>query len=396
MTHHNWKPVVKLLKVRTGKVTRDQILLAKTLGVKLDQSLPALVAAQQLRSLLEAELLIRPPGEVTEPQLEFLRDLEEQLERVAVVEPASRAEASAWIEVLDTERAIRALKGLRLSAGDVVSRSLTDDEPGEIVASITDDGTVYFKGGGGKRSRPHKLRMLVRHGDNSEGANRLRFTAEERIAASKSRAQSVSSADIVHLAPFKVTESAGRPEGTLVQNTLDGATDERPLQSLFTKEPSILASLVRGTRGVFVRPLPRLGGEYVPDFAVAHIDSIGIHWTLVELESPAARLATSSGEPAAKLRTAVQQVNDWRDWLGDNLGYARNRLSENGLGLTGITSRPSAVVLIGTAQETPQRFENQRRRYRQESDIIVHTYSWLVEVLNTWHHPILSPLGEAL
>ena len=62
--------------------------------------------------------------------------------------------------------------------------------------------------------------------------------------------------------------------------------DERLLQRFITENPGILAALVRGSYGTFVLPWPCLGADFVPDLLVAQADSIGINWTMVELESP--------------------------------------------------------------------------------------------------------------
>jgi hypothetical protein len=161
-----------------------------------------------------------------------------------------------------------------------------------------------------------------------------------------------------------------------------------------TDTPSVLASLVRSTYGTYVLPLPRLGAQYVPDFAIAAADSAGIHWTVVEIESPTATLSTQDGRFAVKLREAIDQINDWRDWLASHLAYARSPVAENGLGLAGIDTSPQALVLIGVAGHRHPKFNTARRRLVQEQRINVHSYSWLVQTLRSHAHPLLAPLDD--
>ena len=75
---------------------------------------------------------------------------------------------------------------------------------------------------------------------------------------------------------------------------LESAADERPLQKFLGSRPGMLAQQISACCR-WVIALPRLDAEYVPDFAVARLDNSGLRWTLVELESPRARLFTQQG-----------------------------------------------------------------------------------------------------
>lgn len=390
MTHANWRSAVAAIDQQLETVTPSQRDLASQLGVKLDPQSPALVAAQQLSRALEDPLLLSPPLDPSPGQLEFLEDLVDALGPELDPEPDTRDLASAWIDVLVLRRSKAALERLKLQRGDVVS--VGDASAPEIVSSVGDDGTVYFAGGGGQRSQPHRLVLLARCDELSENAEEHRDAARTRIAQRNAVTGTNSAARLAPLLPFRVAELASRPEATMLQDALDSAKDERPMQKLIGRNPSILAALVRSTSGTYVLPLPRLGSQYVPDFAICATDSAGLHWTFVELESPTAQLYMQNGEPAKGIRTAIRQIDDWRDWLENNLDYARRPKSEDGLGLVGIGSNPKALVLIGVAGARPHKFNSKRQRIQAEQRITIHSYSWLVSILRTWDRPIHSPL----
>ncbi|MGH8350692.1 MAG: Shedu anti-phage system protein SduA domain-containing protein, partial [Pseudomonas sp.] len=74
-----------------------------------------------------------------------------------------------------------------------------------------------------------------------------------------------------------------------------------------------------------------------PDFLVARLDSLGVKWVLVELESPTAPLFTKDRRESRQLAKGISQINEWRRWLDDNRTYAR-RAGRSGLGLKDIAS----------------------------------------------------------
>ena len=87
---------------------------------------------------------------------------------------------------------------------------------------------------------------------------------------------------------------------------------------------------------------PELGAEYIPDFLLASITSVGFQWVAIELENPNAKALTKVGLPARKLAEALGQARDWRMWLTDNVAYAREER-----GLKDIDGSCDAFVIIG-------------------------------------------------
>ena len=126
------------------------------------------------------------------------------------------------------------------------------------------------------------------------------------------------------------------------ERALGDAPDERPLQTFLSSFPVLLGPLAPAGGAYWCLDRPRLGSEFVPDFLLASITSVGFRWTMVELESPNEKALTKSGLPAKKLAEALKQIRDWRTWLTDNVAYARAEL-----GLKDIEANCSACVIIG-------------------------------------------------
>jgi len=160
------------------------------------------------------------------------------------------------------------------------------------------------------------------------------------------------------------------------ERALGDATDERPLQMFLASFPVLLAPLAQPGGKIWCLDRPRLGSEFVPDFLLASITSVGFQWTLIELESPAERALTRAGLPAKKLAEALKQVRDWRTWLTDNVAYARSEL-----GLKDIDSTCTAFVVIGRRDVIDPK---QIKTYRALStdSVTVMSYDRLLEHMN--------------
>lgn len=123
---------------------------------------------------------------------------------------------------------------------------------------------------------------------------------------------------------------------------LSDAADERPLQRFLASFPALLGPLAPPGSTYWCLDRPRLGAEFVPDFLLASITSVGFRWAMIELEGPNEKTLTRTGLPAKKMAEALKQVRDWRTWLTDNVAYAREEL-----GLKDIEANCPAFVIIG-------------------------------------------------
>jgi hypothetical protein len=134
-----------------------------------------------------------------------------------------------------------------------------------------------------------------------------------------------------------------------------------------------------GGHGRWAIPQFRFGSEHVADFVVGRKDSMGYHWTLVELEGCNEPLFTGAGETAKMLRHAIKQIQDWRIWLESNLPYAQRERADRGLGLRNINAESDGLILIGRRSSVDDSTKTLRRRIGRENRIEIHTYDWLLE-----------------
>lgn len=157
------------------------------------------------------------------------------------------------------------------------------------------------------------------------------------------------------------------------ERVLDDAVDERPLQELLASSPVLLGPLVPPGGSYWCLDRPQLGAEYIPDFLLATITSVGFKWVAIELESPNARALTKAALPANKLASALGQLRDWRTWLTENIAYARQER-----GLHDIDGTCEAFVVIGRRSTLDPR---QIKKYRALSNdgVTVMSYDRLLD-----------------
>ena len=231
---------------------------------------------------------------------------------------------------------------MSLADGD---RTFEDPAEGHAAASCADPGegrrcesnrlaNAHARRQSGCRSRPHGLYALAETSRNSAAISGRR---EDRLSGRGFRVSSIAPATRSLIQAFiQQHREASQP-----------CADRRSL-------------------GTYVRNQPSLGGQRYPDFALAVVDSGGVHWTLIELESPRVNAGLKSGQLAEKARTAVQQIETWREWLTVNLDFARRPRDEDGLGLVEIRPQCPGLVLIGRRASMRQISTAVQRRLLEE------------------------------
>lgn len=156
-----------------------------------------------------------------------------------------------------------------------------------------------------------------------------------------------------------------------LENTLNAAEDERPLQAFYEAHPYLLAIAFR-PHNCWVFPRPRLGGgRHIPDFLYCDRDSLGYRWVLIELESPKEEATTQGESISAKCQHAVEQILDYRGWLRDN-ALAEQREYPN------ISARCEGYVVIGRRDGARTDKEKRRLADFREQHIEVASYDRLV------------------
>ena len=167
-------------------------------------------------------------------------------------------------------------------------------------------------------------------------------------------------------------EEVDRLENEL-KRTISEAKDEKPLQTYFEVNPSMLVQVFRYGHGRWVFPRPRLGSEHIPDFMICGLDSAGPHWHLIELENPTYSVLRKNGEPKSAFTHARQQIDDWRIWLRKNIQYAQSEL-----GFTGLDTEFKATIVMGRRVDIKPVHQD---RYRELSrdNVEVMSYDRLFE-----------------
>ena len=169
-------------------------------------------------------------------------------------------------------------------------------------------------------------------------------------------------------------------DAAALQELLDRNPHELEMHRFLEDHPQFLIQILGAGHGRYQLSKPRFGAELIPDFLIAEMSSIGIQWHAVEIESPRSKAHRRDGLPSSKLNHAIGQIRDWRQWLRNNIDYARRPREQNGLGLVGIDDRVTGLILIGRRQEHNDRYNEFRRDEIDRRRIVIHSYDWLVDV----------------
>ncbi len=169
-------------------------------------------------------------------------------------------------------------------------------------------------------------------------------------------------------------------DGEALFALLESDPDEAEVHRFLEVDPRFLIQVLATGHGRYQISKPRFGAEFIPDFLVAEMSSIGIEWHLVEIESPGSPVHRKDGLPTQQLNHAIGQIRDWRNWLMSNRDYARRSKEEGGLGLVGIDAKASGLVIIGRRKNFTPRYNEFRRTMIDRERIVIHSYDWLVEI----------------
>ena len=371
----SWQEADVALAAEAGPATAKQLALASTVGVSIDPAIPRVVAAAMLRVALQPVMAIeitRAPVERFEERLDWLRR-----DSDPPMNPANGEEATAWIEYLHLVRRREALISRELCEGDIVN---TPDGELAEVSSISIDGRIYFRGVSGQCAWPDLVTVQARADDLTADAAAIRSRAAN-ATAHRRRLTSFSMAKAAALSDYEVTDTPTTVEIDEFEQVISLAGDERPIQQFLENHPYMLTALL-GERTRYCVTQPRLGSEYVPDFLIAGVDSLGIRWVLVELETPRSGLYLKDGRQFDKnVRKAISQINDWRHWLSENLHYARAVKPSEGLGLVDIRPNSPAIVMVGRRSKLNAVNEAARHKEAEPNGINVQTYDRLLDRL---------------
>lgn len=366
-----WQLVAERLEALASGPTEQQHRLASAIGISLSDTTPASVAAVVLHSHID-DALRRPlrPGDGIP---EVLADIEDELgvDRTTVLLTGSREEVSGWFEARYMLKSARGLRVLRPTVGDVVTSTGWSRGERRAISSIGDDGRVYMKLQPVRSAWPNNLQMVERVGaDGHAAATQSIINSVMDAAVSRS----TNFANFKKLAEYELASHVPAPEAIRALEELleSGERREEPFQQLMTRYPSLLACTVVGGWATYVIPKPRLGSEYVPDFLVLGINSVGPQWATVEIEAARHTILTKAGRLAGPTRHAIDQVQDWREWLSTNVAYVQMQA-----GFHGLTSKAPGLVIIGRDDPVAER-QASRAQSEEDARIAVHSWDWLL------------------
>jgi Domain of unknown function (DUF4263) len=185
-------------------------------------------------------------------------------------------------------------------------------------------------------------------------------------------------------------EQALRAAADELERLLATGPSEERVQTFLQQSPQVLAPTHAN-----MLPKPRLGSDFVPDFA---FEDHELQWTLVELEPSTLPLFTKAGDPTRHLSHAVRQFSDWRNWVNSHRSYASETLPRVG--------DVRGLVVIGRS-ESPAILERLRQFESVYQDLRVLTWDELVAsarrqaqnireiVVGVGDSPGQDPAGEA-
>jgi hypothetical protein len=378
----DWRVVLKRLSELTSLHPDErQLSMAEAAGIKIKLSTPRLVAAAVLKAALDEPLDLRQRerGELSAPSPELEEDVRHVVERagLAPVEPGTVVEARGWRRLgwLIVRR--EAIQSLRPVSGDIV-QAWPHSDPQEV-SSLSKDGRLFFRGGR-TSAWPDRVKSLAPLNESGAAAEQLR--KEARNTATKFRHDmkwSLSQAQ--RLREYVVESRPNHDDLDHFAHALETAASEEPLQKLFETRPYLLTSLLGGRVQVSI-PRPNLGGKYIPDFLIADVDSRGIRWVGVELQSPLSKTTLrTKNDFDEQVREGIAQAREWRDWLQNNLDFARRPKTQDGLGLFGIDPNLDCVVIAGRRDLLSGDAPRLRQRVWNEQRVDVMTYDRLYERL---------------
>lgn len=376
MVYKKWIEYDSAIEHVIGAVTSMQLKLAKFAKIVLPNDIPANVAGALLRTALSDYLISDTEHKPSSRILSCIDDHWDENEKKP--NPISQEEARAWMDYHYLKKRRVFLKNIKPNEGDIL---LYRNKDFVEVASIGNNGRIFFKGGNGFGAWPDMVELKFRCTDKSNEANQARAEARNYVSSLRKPIKGWSISRDEDLDEFKIDEQLNTYDIDDFEEVINSSQDERPIQKFIEQKPQILTALLGG-RNRFVIPQKRLGSEFVSDFIIGDTDSLGVHWLLVELESPNVPMFLTDGKTlSAQARKGVNQILEWRIWLGDNIAYARNPRRANGLGLYDIREKTRAIVVVGNRLNLNEKNQAVRQNYRQDSNIEIHTYDWLVEWL---------------
>src|SRR5260370_5133223 len=258
MPHDGWRVAIADIHEATGAVTSKQQELARVAGIELPEYLPRLVAGARLQAALSVELGLPLPGPCTDDQQDLINSLE--IDGYRAITPLDWSDAYAWIYFLRLKKRAQALEELQLQSGDIVEMLAPGGNQFGEVSSIVSTGRLHFTGGAGADAWPDIVVVRCKKNDDSSSALEFKRKAANR-AALRSRATRWSESKQQELQEYLICSALSSEDVERLQDVIESAKDEKPIQQFIEACPQILTALLGG-RTRFCIPRVSLGGKY--------------------------------------------------------------------------------------------------------------------------------------
>lgn len=126
-----------------------------------------------------------------------------------------------------------------------------------------------------------------------------------------------------------------------------------------------------------------LGGKFIPDFVlVSENGSLGLQYTLVEIEKPCTQSVTQQGDSAVGLTHAIGQIRNWKHWIKNHIKEAGelfpSKFSSEGDG------HINYMLIIGKRSELD--FDKELERYKQGLEVgyEIRTFDYITDNLKSY------------
>jgi hypothetical protein len=192
------------------------------------------------------------------------------------------------------------------------------------------------------------------------------------------------------IAPFESRLRAARPGLDMLHEIVDAferllanpdVHEKRDVHAFVAEHEFLLAP---NPDAVMSEVALGLGTQYRMDFVIRGPNAT---YQLVELENPRHRITTAAGDFTAEVNHALCQVEDWQEWIEDNLPTVQRRYPE--------MASPEALVVIGRDDPTSpaQTPRLRRRNINMRGRVQIMTYDTLIAGARTYVRSLARNLG---
>ncbi len=116
----------------------------------------------------------------------------------------------------------------------------------------------------------------------------------------------------------------------MLKDIVNNAKCEEELQSYLKENNDILVATFGTPEWAYNITIPKFkfGSDFISDFVIIHGQSNSYWIELIELEPADANIFTKEGVYSYRLNGAIKQLDEWSDWIKDNLNYFKSSLQK--------------------------------------------------------------------